>query len=129
MSPLVEQIIERLELLPERTLQKVLAIVDGLIEPRHGTAQHTIADASHVAAQNRAETDDMPNLENDGGIWLVKAGKQPLADCNDLNFSGTRRTYRQAYAMVDKVLFDTLILIPALLKDHFVRFRGFGPRT
>lgn len=86
MSPLVEQIIQRLELLPERALHQVLTIVDSLIEPKHSSPPTFSTDANNVSPKNIAETDDMPNLENDGGIWLVKAGRQPLVDYNDLIF-------------------------------------------
>ncbi|EKV01072.1 hypothetical protein Lepto7375DRAFT_3213 [Leptolyngbya sp. PCC 7375] len=81
MSPLVQQIIQRLDRLPDSALRQVLLLVDSLL----GSLQNA-QDTSSSSSNCISETNDMPNLENHGGIWLVKATKQPTPDYNSVIF-------------------------------------------
>ncbi|MEM6255505.1 MAG: hypothetical protein AAF821_21530 [Cyanobacteria bacterium P01_D01_bin.156] len=77
MSPLVQQIIQRLDLLPDSALRQVLALVDGLLSSLQNTQD---------APSSYSSPDDMSNLENHGGIWLIKATKQPISNYNSVLF-------------------------------------------
>ncbi|WP_193995381.1 hypothetical protein [Leptolyngbya ectocarpi] len=82
MSPLVEQIIQRLDLLPEDALRQILTTINSLLNP-------TTSDSNRVELKpfDSASSDtSMPNLINREGIWVVKANKQSFTDYNALIF-------------------------------------------
>ncbi|MGD1950952.1 MAG: hypothetical protein ACFB14_15070 [Leptolyngbyaceae cyanobacterium] len=82
MSSLVEQIIQRLELLPEQALQKVLAMVTSLLETSISPIGSDV-----VVPTSAASSADMPNLKKHGNVWVVKASQQqPLPDYHEALF-------------------------------------------
>ncbi|MEO0459068.1 MAG: hypothetical protein AAF152_21150 [Cyanobacteria bacterium P01_A01_bin.114] len=68
MSPLVEQIVQRLERLPDKVLRQILEIVN-LLEPSTSTSGADI-DEQHEPDENTS------NLKKVGNVWDVKASKQ-----------------------------------------------------
>ncbi|MEO0987963.1 MAG: hypothetical protein AAFY20_20845 [Cyanobacteria bacterium J06639_14] len=71
MSPLVEQIVQRLELLPEKTLRQILELV---------TQWSESSDFSSISkCQNPQEQTidyaDYPDLRQDGEMWVVKSSE------------------------------------------------------
>ncbi|MEO1351841.1 MAG: hypothetical protein AAFW84_24060 [Cyanobacteria bacterium J06635_15] len=70
MSPLVEQIVQRLELLPEKVLQQVLEIVNLL-------AVSTSKVRSKAETQHQHEPNvNGSNLKKVGNAWIVKSSEQ-----------------------------------------------------
>lgn len=69
MSPLVEQIVQRLELLPDKTLRQILALVTKWSEPSDFS--------STLIYQNGQEQPiddaDYLNLRQEGEMWVVKS--------------------------------------------------------
>ncbi|MEM9121572.1 MAG: hypothetical protein AAGD09_27410 [Cyanobacteria bacterium P01_F01_bin.56] len=68
MNPLVEQIVQRLELLPEKTLRQILALVTKWSESSDFSS---IPMAQKVQEQPMDDA-DYPNLRQDGEMWVVK---------------------------------------------------------
>ena len=70
MSSLVEQIVQRLELLPDRVLRQVLEIVDLL-----GFSVSAASSQGNTGQKDDAVTGS-PNLKKVGNVWIVKASLQ-----------------------------------------------------
>ncbi|NJN21487.1 MAG: hypothetical protein HC812_10280 [Leptolyngbya sp. RL_3_1] len=75
MSPLVQQIVQRLELLPEALLQQVLLVVDSLeLVAVKGRSQAESQPHQHDCS------DSSPSLKKVGHVWIVKAGEPAQTD-------------------------------------------------
>ncbi len=72
MSPLVEQIVQRLELLPERILEQVLEIVRFL---EISALPHAVDTASQQ--QQEPDVDRLTKLKKSGSVWIVRASSSP----------------------------------------------------
>lgn len=75
MSPLVQQIVQRLELLPEAPLQQVLLVVDSLeLVAVKGRSQ------GERQPKQYDRSDSSPNLKKVGHVWIVKSGEPAQTD-------------------------------------------------
>ena len=80
MSPLVEQIIQRLDLLPEHALRRILTTINSLLDSTANDSDKVELKPCDFTGSNT----NMPNLLKREGIWIVKASKQSLTDYNEL---------------------------------------------
>lgn len=76
MSPLVEQIVQKLELLPDQALRQVLAVVNSLEPSAMNLTQTT-------EAQDQNESETTSSLKKVGNVWVVKASGQTSIDWHD----------------------------------------------
>ena len=82
MSSLVEQIIQRLNLLPENALRQILTTVNSLLVSKTNDSNRVELKSCDFTGSDI----NMPNLLKREGIWIVKAGKQSITDYNALIF-------------------------------------------
>ena len=69
MSPLVEQIVQRLELLPEKTLRQILVLVTKWSE----SSEFSSTLISQNGQEQPIDDADYPNLRQEGEMWVVKS--------------------------------------------------------
>ncbi len=69
MSPLVEQIVQRLELLPEKTLRQILVLVTKWSE----SSDFSSTPMYQNGQEQPIDYADYPNLRQDGEMWVVKS--------------------------------------------------------
>ena len=71
MSPFVEQIVQRLGLLPEKTLRQIFALVTQWSDPSDFSSTYI-----HQSGQEQlVDHSDYPNLRQDGEMWVVKSSR------------------------------------------------------
>ena len=71
MSSLIEQIVQRLELLPEKTLRQLLTLVTKWSE----SSDFSSNSMDQKAQEQPIDDAGYPNLRQDGKMWVVKSGK------------------------------------------------------
>ncbi|MEM8940233.1 MAG: hypothetical protein AAGC64_12910 [Bacteroidota bacterium] len=69
MSPLVEQIVQRLELLPETTLRQILVLVTKWSED----SDFSSTPMNPNGQEQPVDYADYPNLRKEGEMWVVKS--------------------------------------------------------